>query len=583
MMAHADSPRQPLAVLVSNFGYAPPPTCYRKMSGDPVTKRRKIELAEPATTSLLSRKLGIAANDHVAPAKRPKAPKKKPQTVTAVATAAYQPPDAEITIDTSSKLPTRENDSKPPRKKKRVQKSNVTFAEPPPPPLYTPIKASKQADTQNFLFGTSSQLAAPDSPSFIRQMQAAIAQSELQPATQAMPVSPAKKSSLTVPTAPHGTSLAVGQAVRELWRSAARDFNDGLLRENSGLRPGAKNARSHPKVSTSRNIITVSEPSVNVNTAEKNANAPHDSFIDIDDISDHEPPQHTPSPPRRKASASPRPPQPLVFDITSSSPPPFTEKDPPPKSPPKLLLEKAVKTVPGKALLKETATAKLAKKRASKRPAVDEPAIEPPAIEVAHAQLPAFEQPPIAVPAAIVLSETATFDNVPPKPTGLAKNAKISFTDPQWASIRATLFPQITSTIKTAPRSTDPEKPSWHHKILLYDPIVLEDLTAWLNEQNMRISVERIKAKTVAKGRKKKAAAAAELESPAEEEAPKTKKGRKKRASTEPELPAGGATELPTETVEEELQPWMVQKWCEEKSICCLWKEGLRGGVRSRY
>jgi hypothetical protein len=32
-----------------------------------------------------------------------------------------------------------------------------------------------------------------------------------------------------------------------------------------------------------------------------------------------------------------------------------------------------------------------------------------------------------------------------------------------------------------------------------------------------------------------------------------------------------------------EVEPKIVKKWCESKGICCLWKENLRGGSRSRY
>ncbi len=92
--------------------------------------------------------------------------------------------------------------------------------------------------------------------------------------------------------------------------------------------------------------------------------------------------------------------------------------------------------------------------------------------------------------------------------------------------------------------------PSWHEKILLYDPIVLEDLTAWLNQQGLRFEIERLKPKTKTRGRKKK-------------DAP-------------PEVDEW-------EVIKYELKAWMVQKWCEDNSICCLWKEGLRGGVKARY
>jgi len=194
-----------------------------------------------------------------------------------------------------------------------------------------------------------------------------------------------------------------------------------------------------------------------------------DSFIDIDDISDREPPT-TPSPPRRKASASPTPVKPLTFNIAS-----------------------------------------------------------PPA--------PA----PVQQSAKIIL----------------ASSAVLKATDAQWPLIKAKLFPRVTAALKAATRSTDPAKPSWHQKILLYDPIVLEDLTAWVNAQDLGVQVRRQETKKSLKARKKKGA----------------------ERSTEAPLP----NDPDFVEAREEVQAWMVQKWCEEKGICCLWKEGLRGGVRSNY
>ncbi len=42
-------------------------------------------------------------------------------------------------------------------------------------------------------------------------------------------------------------------------------------------------------------------------------------------------------------------------------------------------------------------------------------------------------------------------------------------------------FVFITKAVTTAPRSQDPRSPSWYDKMLLSDPIVVEDLAAWLN------------------------------------------------------------------------------------------------------
>ena len=132
--------------------------------------------------------------------------------------------------------------------------------------------------------------------------------------------------------------------------------------------------------------------------------------------------------------------------------------------------------------------------------------------------------------------------------------AAVKPTDAVWPAMQTALFPQITKSITSAPpsgRDTDlTAAPTWHEKILLYDPIVLEDLTAWLNAQGVRTELERLKPKVKTRGRKKK-------------DAP-------------PEVDEW-------EVVRDEVKAWMVQKWCEENSVCCLWREGLRGGVKGRY
>ncbi|CZT03028.1 related to Structure-specific endonuclease subunit slx4 [Rhynchosporium agropyri] len=86
------------------------------------------------------------------------------------------------------------------------------------------------------------------------------------------------------------------------------------------------------------------------------------------------------------------------------------------------------------------------------------------------------------------------------------------------------LFKHISSAVTTASPAKDSINPSWHEKILVYDPIILEDLTVWLNT------------------------------------------GALEKAGWDGEV-----------------DPKEVKKWCESKSICCLWRENLRGGTRSRY
>lgn len=89
---------------------------------------------------------------------------------------------------------------------------------------------------------------------------------------------------------------------------------------------------------------------------------------------------------------------------------------------------------------------------------------------------------------------------------------------------QASVFERITVAVTTAPRSADPNSPSWHEKILMYDPIILEDFAAWLNS------------------------------------------GQLSRVGHDDEVNAAE-----------------VKTWCESKSICCLWRLNLHGVSRKRY
>ena len=66
------------------------------------------------------------------------------------------------------------------------------------------------------------------------------------------------------------------------------------------------------------------------------------------------------------------------------------------------------------------------------------------------------------------------------------------------------------------------QNPTWHEKILLFDPIVLEDLTVWLNTEGLGLIGEDREVSTIE-----------------------------------------------------------VRDWCESKSICCLWKGGWRGNRKT--
>ncbi|KAK7936013.1 hypothetical protein PG985_001508 [Apiospora marii] len=88
----------------------------------------------------------------------------------------------------------------------------------------------------------------------------------------------------------------------------------------------------------------------------------------------------------------------------------------------------------------------------------------------------------------------------------------------------ASLFTYITKAVTTAPRSTDPQHPSWHELMLMYTPVILEDLAGWLN--------------------------------------------------------AGALTRVGYDA---EVSALQVKRWCESKSVICLWRANSKGGTRKRY
>ncbi|KAK3329180.1 structure-specific endonuclease subunit SLX4 [Apodospora peruviana] len=91
-------------------------------------------------------------------------------------------------------------------------------------------------------------------------------------------------------------------------------------------------------------------------------------------------------------------------------------------------------------------------------------------------------------------------------------------------SQQAELFRYISKAITTAPRTTDPAEPSWHEKMLMYDPIILEDLATWLN-----------------------------------------------------------SGQLDRVGYDGEVAPHDVKLWCHNKSICCVWRVNLHGKARKRF
>lgn len=100
--------------------------------------------------------------------------------------------------------------------------------------------------------------------------------------------------------------------------------------------------------------------------------------------------------------------------------------------------------------------------------------------------------------------------SVPPSPSSSTSN--IPSVPPPPLSIQA-LHGKITQAITTFPPTNSAVFPSFYERILLYEPIVLEDLTAWLNTGGLG------------------------------------------RVGVDDEVPAG-----------------VVKEWCEKSGVCCFWK-----------
>lgn len=694
-LSDEDTPLRSLTNVLTGFGYTdqgPRPAPLRRTeSGEALTKRRRIELTDAATV----RPAMPRAPDEptVQPPKKTKAAKKKPQTITDLATKAYRPP-AEGSLPppqladffapqrTAAEQDTSVEIIKP--KKPRKPRAKKTDADGGAGPskatksaqtkkakakineaayvakLYSPEAARTAEQGQAFLFGTSSQLQAEESPSFIREMQTALLESEYGCESEALTGSQTK-SRTKVPSALDGTNLSVGQGDRDLWCTAARD-KDGHTLEYHRMRPERQVAAKVDPVApfAPESAVSEGEPglqeAISRRSPSPQTEAQRHENRKLVDLCGTSP--TAPAPvvfePQDKSPLSPEPltcipsVQAATEATTTAAHPPSDDSwmmlrsdSPvgnqidkrqellPTLSPrPYVSLPRAA-TSPG---LLRTALADLdanvgitaqtspvkangiGQRSYATKSAPEEPKRRrgrprkgsnasaaaskspkrrgrPPkaaptnddAIHGASRPHPAKLQTSASQPT--IASEFVNIDEIsdsespttpsPPRRRATSSppamqpldlmaiaspctNAKVLTagastlkpSDTNWPSIQNKLFPQITAAVKSTPPSNDMNQPTWHEKILIYDPIVLEDFTAWLNGQNLRVEMQRLKPKAKAKGRKKKG-----------------------EVSEEPEY----------ETVSEELKSWMVQKWCEEKSICCLWKEGLRGGVRTRY
>ncbi|KAL8785177.1 MAG: hypothetical protein Q9213_003524 [Squamulea squamosa] len=206
--------------------------------GQAVTKKRKLELF----TGLAS------VSSKVVVTKRSKSPKKKSQTITDKATAPFVPSDQASTSTLLNYFPNphsnahsstvrsgqqQETGNEPyenlePSAKAKKFKPKVKKKVKEPVLLHPPELAVRVANDQDLLFGTSSQLARDESPTFTRDLQRACRESE---AVDSQPFSQGHESQLSTKSAASKSSnTRLPFAARNLWSVAARD-DDGQLHE----------------------------------------------------------------------------------------------------------------------------------------------------------------------------------------------------------------------------------------------------------------------------------------------------------------------------------------------------------------
>ena len=586
----------------------------RQGNGEAIVKRRKIELVG-----------GVPAPRVSEEPKRRKSPKKKPQTVTEKATAPFASVKSMAapsllqyfeTPTAASVAPAggaTDNSDTPVTVRRKSQAKKTTVSKPKTsktkravkkqPILLSPESAMKNAENQDLIFGTSSQLVRDESPTLIRELQEAMKESE-STVEQNLPTLKGYEF-LDLPSGrPRSSNVRAILASKSLWSAASRNIEGSLIeagRVDLGDIPEPIGATTeikiNPKVAGSSESKlntesgTLSQAGDIVSTAPKlNSN----DFARIQQESDKPDlimprsvaeaalrarPKST-SPVKKKSLARPSTDQMPNYEgftdvqlkkkVASYGFKPIKKRETMIKQ-----LERcwesekslALREVPANAnpshpavettnteMLKQTSPSKK-RGRPPKNSdlgavAAGEAGDVPPKKPRGRPKKdPTDPTTPTRKPKRkVVLSEALIsaaddeiYDSSPPTPSPPRRRSppkssgQLQLSQPletlttkASAAIegkdRARLFSQITKAVTTFPPTHDGKNLTWYEKMLMYDPIVLEDLTVWLNREGL-----------------------------------------------------GGVDE------DDEVSPEIVKQWCEEKSICCVWKENLRGGTRGRW
>lgn len=483
--------------------------------------------------------------------------------------------------------------------KPRARKSSTKSTAKPKPvaeKLLSPTSAVSRLNRQEVLFGTSSQLALEDSPTTVRQIQRAIKDSEQDGESTA-------DYTLRVPRWP---KLQRAEGKRGLWRESTRDSDGGLLEDMENVYIPAPDrtqdlpllmdiAREEPEVPTDfvdiddfvppvSNAISSDLPTPPESLSQKQdadltpANLLSGGFDDIDDFNGGLPPSNQ-NAESQNSFADIDDFQPAVLTVSHQALPAVSK---PPASAPVTTADVGSPT-----------------KRRGRPPKVKSAIPIVPASAPAPARKPSPRQSPQRLPSTpprgsgrfldieeILDSEDEVleaFSPTPPRvrklqespplpltfdcePSASTKGQVVkSSTTPisrvqtshlEWANIKRSIFAAITAHIRSTPPTTDPKNPSWHEKILMYDPIILEDLTAYLNRNTKLRTFRRATQKQI--------------------------KAYNQNLKMQGNAVLGVEQDDQVLVIEKELEAYMVRDWCQEMSICCIHAKESRGRGTAR-
>ncbi|KAF2257793.1 hypothetical protein CC78DRAFT_622335 [Lojkania enalia] len=581
--------------MLSNFAYAhedQTSTVSRAANTEDCAalKRQRVELVAVSRNRKISRSSSPT---------KVVAPKKKARTITDLVTGQYAPKDAVVapsvvaseffSPQTVMKVPLkdisssttsnatlgasrkRSNSKSSTKKTPKLKKVSANIAVKPKmvaEKLLSPASAALRLSRQDILFGTSSQLALEGSPTMIREMQRAVRASEEE--AEALP-----SATLFSDNASSHPWQRLGKVKgkRDLWAVSARDEDGHLLNKQDDVYiPEPDRTQDLPvplpmdgacdMLETSfADIANFQPPPVTISSdlptppntvseeVPKDQLSPAmkaESFEDIDGYLNDGPPQSTQQTKHSfldidDFSPSPDPPLEQSLATTTSTCSPRKRRGRPLKSqrpiPPRLQSNASVlgPTTP----TKQGRFTDIEEIQDSE----DDEALSPTPPRILHS------------PPALTLVSP---EFVPPLPTeDPVEIFRVATSQLPWAEIKDQIFRRITQAVQNLPPTANPAQPSWHEKILMYDPIILEDFTGYLNSQTAIRTWKRATQKQI-------------------------KAWNKVLKANDKEIMQVEDDENEALVVEKELEIWMVQGWCQDMSICCILRKNRGCGMAGR-